>query len=96
MLLPGAVKRVYNLQSKQLVKLFSRILLEDENEMLEHLERGDVAETIRSFFEKSVARKPAENSVFTIQQVTQISQLKICIDPHQERSREFFVREKNK
>lgn len=74
MLLPGAVKRVYNLQSKQLVKLFSRILLEDEGEMLEHLERGDVAETIRSFFERSAARKPAENSVLTIQQVDEFLQ----------------------
>lgn len=86
MLLPGAVKRVYNLQSKQLVKLFSRILLEDEDEMLEHLDRGDVAETIRFFFKRSVARKPAENSVLTIQQVTQISQMKICINSHQEES----------
>lgn len=86
MLLPGAVKRVYNLQSKQLVKLFSRILLEDEDEMLEHLDRGDVAETIRFFFKRSVARKPAENSVLTIQQVTQISQMKICINSYQEGS----------
>ncbi|KOC62534.1 DNA ligase 3 [Habropoda laboriosa] len=48
MLLPGIDKRVYNLQSKQLVKLYSRILLQDEGEMLEHLEQGDIAETIRS------------------------------------------------
>ncbi|CAL7941000.1 unnamed protein product [Xylocopa violacea] len=69
MLLPGAVKRVYNLQSKQLVKLFSRILLEDEDSMLEHLEQGDVAETIRTFHAKSAALKPAASSVLTIQQV---------------------------
>lgn len=67
LLLPGAVKRVYNLQSKQLLKLFSRILLQDEDEMLEHLEQGDVAQTIRIFFEKSVAVKPAAKSLLTVQ-----------------------------
>ncbi|OAD52215.1 DNA ligase 3 [Eufriesea mexicana] len=74
LLLPGAVKRVYNLQSKQLLKLFSRILLQDEDEMLEHLEQGDVAETIRIFFEKSVAVKPAAKSVLTIQEVDEFLQ----------------------
>lgn len=69
MLLPGTAKRIYNLQSKQLVKLFSRILLQDEDEMLEHLEQGDVSETIRVFFENSVALKPALKSVLTIQEV---------------------------
>lgn len=69
MLLPGVAKRVYNLQSKQLIKLFSRILLQDEDEMLEHLEQGDVAETIRVFHEKSVAVEATERSVLTIQEV---------------------------
>ncbi|XP_076757247.1 DNA ligase 3 [Xylocopa sonorina] len=69
MLLPGTVKRVYNLQSKQLVKLFSRILLQDEESMLEHLEKGDVAETIRTFHRKSAVLKPAASSVLTIHQV---------------------------
>ena len=69
MLLPGTAKRVYNLQSKQLVKLFSRLLLHSENEMLEHLEKGDVAETIRTFFERSSALKPAPKSALTIQEV---------------------------
>ncbi|XP_026669281.1 DNA ligase 3 isoform X2 [Ceratina calcarata] len=69
MLLPGAVKRVYNLQSKQLVKLFSRVLLQDEDEMLEHLEQGDVAETIRVYYGKSVASSPAQKSVLTLREV---------------------------
>ncbi|XP_078046175.1 DNA ligase 3 [Augochlora pura] len=71
MLLPAVEKRIYNLQSKQLVKLFSRILLQDEDEMLEHLAQGDVAETIRKFFEESVAAKPAAKSVLTLQEVDQ-------------------------
>ncbi|XP_076393714.1 DNA ligase 3 isoform X2 [Megachile rotundata] len=71
MLLPGVAKRIYNLQSKQLVKLFARLLLQDEDDMLEHLEQGDIAETIRTFFETSVAVKPAEKSVLTMQEVDQ-------------------------
>lgn len=59
---------MYNLRGKQLVKLFARLLLHDEDEMLEHLEQGDAAETIRLFFERSVLR-PASQSVLTIQQV---------------------------
>ncbi|XP_036142769.1 DNA ligase 3 [Monomorium pharaonis] len=69
LLLPGAVKRIYNLQSKQLIKLFARLLLEDEDAMLEHLEQGDVAETISAFFENSTALSPCAASVLTIQDV---------------------------
>ncbi|XP_076632497.1 DNA ligase 3 [Colletes latitarsis] len=69
LLLPGAVQRVYNLRNKQLVKLFSRLLLQDEDEMLEHLEKGDVSETIRLFYEKSVVYVPPHRSVLTIQEV---------------------------
>lgn len=70
LLLPGAVKRIYNLQSKQLVKLFARLLLQDEDSMLEHLEQGDVAETISVFFENSVAVSPCAKSILTIQDVS--------------------------
>ncbi|XP_071565842.1 DNA ligase 3 [Temnothorax nylanderi] len=69
LLLPGAVKRIYNLQSKQLIKLFARLLLQDEDAMLEHLEQGDVAETISVFFENSAAVSPCAASVLTIQDV---------------------------
>ena len=40
LLLPGVIKRVYNLQSKQLIKIYSRILHVDEGAMLEDLEKG--------------------------------------------------------
>ena len=70
LLLPGAVKRIYNLQSKQLIKLFARLLLQDEDAMLEHLEQGDVAETISVFFENSAAASPCAASVLTIQDVS--------------------------
>lgn len=69
LLLPGVVKRVYNLQSKQLVKLFSRIFGADQDEMLEHLEQGDIGETIQEFFEKSDKLKPTKNCNLTVQEV---------------------------
>ena len=88
LLLPGAVKRVYNLQSKQLIKLFARVLLQDEDEMLEHLEQGDVAETIRLFFERSVL-KPARQSVLTIQQVDEFLEKLSFLTKEDEQVRHF-------
>lgn len=42
MLLPNADKRIYNLQSKQLIKLFAKIFNADQTDMLTHLEQGNV------------------------------------------------------
>ncbi|KAI5751019.1 hypothetical protein M8J77_003452 [Diaphorina citri] len=69
LLLPGAVKRIYNLQSKQLVKLFSRLFGTNQDAMLESLEQGDVAETVRIFFEQSRKVKPAKKGCLSLQQV---------------------------
>lgn len=69
LLLPGAVKRVYNLKSKQLVKLFARILKVDHDDMLTDLENGDVAETVRIFHEKSPACTPANKSLLNLNEV---------------------------
>ncbi|KAJ8931448.1 hypothetical protein NQ314_015632 [Rhamnusium bicolor] len=69
LLLPGVVKRVYNLQSKQLIKLFSKIFVTDQDEMLEHLEQGDIGETIQKFFEESVKTKAARKSTLTVKDV---------------------------
>ncbi|XP_030761984.1 DNA ligase 3 isoform X2 [Sitophilus oryzae] len=70
LLLPGSVKRIYNLQSKQLVKLFSRIFNEDQTEMLEHLQQGDISETISHFYKESLKMKPIPlTSTITVQQV---------------------------
>ncbi|XP_024939791.1 DNA ligase 3 isoform X2 [Cephus cinctus] len=71
MLLPAVTKRIYNLQNKQLIKLFSRLFSQDENEMLEHLEQGDVAETVRCFFEDSDVVRPNRQSVLTLKEVDQ-------------------------
>ncbi|GFG28746.1 hypothetical protein Cfor_02993 [Coptotermes formosanus] len=69
LLLPGVVKRVYNLQSKQLIKLFSKIFHTDHDDMLEHLEQGDVAETVKVFFEKSQHVQPTKKSALSLQDV---------------------------
>lgn len=69
LLLPGVIKRVYNVQSKQLVKIFSRVFGSSEEKMLEHLEQGDVAETVTAFFEKSKKVKEAQKSKLTVHDV---------------------------
>ncbi|XP_037523328.1 DNA ligase 3 [Rhipicephalus sanguineus] len=67
-LLPMVNKRVYNLQSKQLVKVFSRIFGNGcHEEMIEDLEQGDVARTVGAFFEKYGS--PASKSTLTMQDV---------------------------
>ncbi|XP_039279547.1 DNA ligase 3 [Nilaparvata lugens] len=69
LLLPGFIKRVYNLRSKQLIKLFSRLFKQNYDEMLVDLEKGDVAETTRIFFEKSSVCIPSKKSLLTLQEV---------------------------
>lgn len=69
LLLPMVQKRIYNLQSKQLVKLFSKIFQTSEEEMLDDLNQGDVAETIRLFFEQSTAIRPVSKSVILMSEV---------------------------
>lgn len=69
LLLPQVTKRVYNLKSKQLVKLFSRIFNMDHDDMLTHLEQGDIAETIRHFFVKAKTVAPATESTLTIHNI---------------------------
>uniref|UniRef100_A0A3Q0S3V9 DNA ligase n=1 Tax=Amphilophus citrinellus TaxID=61819 RepID=A0A3Q0S3V9_AMPCI len=79
LLLPGVVKSVYNLNDKQIVKLFSRIFRCNQDDMVCDLEQGDVSETVRMFFEESKSFPPAAKSLLTIQEVdaslTRLSQL---------------------
>ncbi|XP_054902513.1 DNA ligase 3 [Poeciliopsis prolifica] len=69
LLLPGVVKSVYNLNDKQIVKLFSRIFRSNQEDMVRDLEQGDVSETVRIFFEESKYFPPAAKSLLTIQEV---------------------------
>ncbi|XP_029029642.1 DNA ligase 3 [Betta splendens] len=79
LLLPGVVKSVYNLNDKQIVKLFSRIFKCNQDTMVRDLEQGDVSETVRMFFEESKSFPPAAKSLLTIQEVdaslTRLAQL---------------------
>uniref|UniRef100_A0A671QDP9 DNA ligase n=1 Tax=Sinocyclocheilus anshuiensis TaxID=1608454 RepID=A0A671QDP9_9TELE len=88
LLLPGVVKNVYNLNDKQIVKLFSRILNCSQDEMVQDLEQGDVSETVRMFFEDSKSFPPAAKSLLTIQEVdaslSRLSQLTKEDDQHAE------------
>ncbi|KAM9319500.1 DNA ligase 3 [Gastrophryne carolinensis] len=69
LLLPGVIKSVYNLNDKQIVKLFSRIFNCSQEDMVRDLEQGDVSETVRIFFEESKSFPPASKSLLTIQEV---------------------------
>ena len=69
LLLPGVIKRVYNMQSKQMVKVFSRIFGTSEEEMIEDLEQGDVAETIGKFYERSKTLTPPKKSDLSVHHV---------------------------
>ncbi|KAK5858262.1 hypothetical protein PBY51_002415 [Eleginops maclovinus] len=69
LLLPGVVKSVYNLNDKQIVKLFSRIFKCNQDDMVRDLEQGDVSETVRMFFEESKSFPAAAKSLLTIQEV---------------------------
>ncbi|XP_072501034.1 DNA ligase 3 isoform X2 [Notamacropus eugenii] len=69
LLLPGVIKSVYNLNDKQIVKLFSRIFNCSQDDMIRDLEQGDVSETVRVFFEQSRSFPPAAKSLLTIQEV---------------------------
>ncbi|XP_071362609.1 DNA ligase 3 [Trachinotus anak] len=79
LLLPGVVKSVYNLNDKQIVKLFSRIFRCNQDDMVRDLEQGDVSETVRMFFDESKSFPPAAKSLLTIQEVdaslTRLAQL---------------------
>ncbi|XP_040036833.2 DNA ligase 3 isoform X2 [Gasterosteus aculeatus] len=79
LLLPGVVKSVYNLNDKQIVKLFSRIFRCSQEEMVRDLEQGDVSETVRMFFDESKSFPAATKSLLTIQEVdaslTRLAQL---------------------
>ncbi|KAM3966910.1 DNA ligase 3 [Aphomia sociella] len=69
LLLPQVSKRVYNLKSKQLIKLFSKIFSTDQNDMLTDLEQGDVAQSIQNFFVKAKSVQPATVSTITVHDV---------------------------
>ena len=69
LLLPGVIKRVYNMQNKSFVKIFSQIFETSEEDMIEDLEQGDVAETIGKFYEESSAVTAPKKSDLTVHDI---------------------------
>ncbi|XP_055938464.1 DNA ligase 3-like isoform X2 [Argiope bruennichi] len=73
MLLPAVEKRVYNLQTTQILKIFSKIFQASKEEMVDDLQEGvgegDVSETVKIFFEQSKSFKPQEQSTLYLQDV---------------------------
>lgn len=53
MLLPTADKQIYNLQSKQLIKLFSKLFNANQSDMSSHLERGRCRQEIEFYIKIS-------------------------------------------
>ncbi|KAG8194914.1 hypothetical protein JTE90_021375 [Oedothorax gibbosus] len=75
MLLPQVEKRVYNLQTTQIIKIFSKIFEVSQETMQEEYEEGnnsiagDVSKTVEYFFEESNTFSPAEESTLYLQEV---------------------------
>ena len=70
LLLPNVSNRVYNLNSKQIIKLYSQIFSTDADEMSDHFNQsGDVSKTCRSYFGKSTRIQPARSSELTIHDI---------------------------
>ncbi|XP_043655709.1 DNA ligase 3 isoform X2 [Drosophila teissieri] len=72
-LIPEANQRVYNLQNKALIKLFSRIFNANQQQMHLDLEQdGDVSETLRKHFAASRKLKPQVQSKLYLQEVEEM------------------------
>lgn len=69
LLVPKVDQRVYNLQDKQIIKLFSKIFGLKHDDLLTDLHSGDVSETIAKFFQLSKHMKQVEESNLTVQEV---------------------------
>lgn len=70
LLLPAVIKRVFHLQTTQLIKLFSRVFDINEKTILNYVEdQNDIGLAIQHFFEKSKKYKPARKSTLTLHEV---------------------------
>lgn len=64
------VKYLVNISSCDGLFLFLQIFKTNLDDMVEDLEQGDAAETVRTFFEKSRACPPQTKSTLSIQEVS--------------------------
>ncbi|QHG62688.1 DNA ligase-like protein [Cetacean poxvirus 1] len=68
-LLPNVNKIIYNLNDKQLIKIFSSIFECSTTNMLDHLEQGYISETIKTAFETNEVIVPCKKSTISIKDV---------------------------
>ena len=74
LMLPGVIKRVYNLQSKQLIKIYSRIFEADEDAMLEDLEKGiPIPNSLKQLFIFHLYRAILYVSIISLQHIVLIT-----------------------
>ncbi|AOP31861.1 ATP-dependent DNA ligase [Volepox virus] len=69
LLLPGLDDRIYNMNDKQIIKLYSIIFKQPHKDMLQDLGYGYIGDTIRTFFKTNSEICPRDSSVLTLQEV---------------------------
>ena len=73
--LPGIIKRINGLQSKQLLEIFSCLFFIPLSDMENHLKQNDLASTIAKFFINSKKTEPVKKATLTIQEVDEFLDL---------------------
>jgi DNA ligase 3 len=90
LLIPKEQKRVYNLQDKQIVKIFTTIFKADHQEMTDDVgETGDVSETVANFFDKSRKVKPVDESTMTLQEIDKFLEVLSGLTQEQQQVKHF-------
>lgn len=69
LLLPGLDKRTYNMQNKKMVKLWAKIFGLEEDELMDGLEKQQVADVFVRGFERSKGTRPKKMSKITVGEV---------------------------
>lgn len=70
LLLPAVMKRVFPLQTKQLIRIFSKLFHISDDIISAQIDpQSDVGQTIQSFFEQSERCKPVKKSTLTLFEV---------------------------
>ncbi|KAJ3665171.1 hypothetical protein Zmor_000681 [Zophobas morio] len=89
LLLPSVIKRVFHLQTKQLVKIFSRIFHVADDTIMAHLEQGDVGQAIQYFFEQNKEYKPVKKSTLTIHEVDEFLETLTTLSKEEDQYNQF-------
>ncbi|KAL0481852.1 ligase [Acrasis kona] len=94
LILPKGDNRVFRVKDKNIVKIFSAILCCDLDEMMDHLDKGDVSETIKYYLKKTDST--AKRSYITLKQVDDFLDKLTTITKreHQEEAFEKFCLDK--